>query len=77
MKSPYSLILAASTTCNVCGQVVWLLCADVPGLQPPSFYLCRCGQVGHIGVGHIGTIAESDNEEPAGPGLEVEEDQAP
>ena len=63
---PYVLIRAHGTTCPKCGKVPRLLCADV---EVPAFYICRCGFVGQVSVGEVGTgldgleLQPEDNED--------------
>ena len=49
---PYVLIRAHGTTCPKCGKVPRLLYAFV---EDPAFYICRCGFVGQVSVGEVGT----------------------
>ena len=51
---PYVLIRAHGTSCPKCGEVPRLLCADV-GVWEPAFYICRCGFIGQVAVGEVGT----------------------
>ena len=63
---PYVLIRAHGTECPKCGEVPRLLCADV---GDPAFYICRCGFVGQVAVGEVGTgldgleLQPEDNED--------------
>ena len=63
---PYVLIRAHGTTCPKCGKVPRLLYAFV---EDPAFYICRCGFVGQVAVGEVGTglagleLQPEDNED--------------
>jgi len=51
--SPYIVTEMESSTCPGCHSRVVLLAPQEADYEGPSFFLCKCGFVGHVGVGPV------------------------
>jgi len=49
----YVIVAARGSKCPECQAVVELLSPNDLRQSLPSFYLCRCGWVGQVGVGPV------------------------